>query len=83
MMPFLIIIAVVVFALLFVWILDREKAKSYQEGFAAGKATNESNEQTFMRGVLWIQAADDAIEQERRDVLRRELEERWKKSGAA
>jgi len=82
-MIFWIILAFLVSVVVFVWILDRAKSKAYQRGFEAGKASSESTDEAFMRGVLWIQSADDAIEQERRDVLRRELEERWRKSGAA
>jgi hypothetical protein len=70
--------------LLELWCLDSASKRSYQRGFKDGQASSPSAEQDFMRGVLWILHADDAIEQERKDVLRREYEaELWKRSGAA
>jgi len=63
--------------LVWFWILDREKAKAYKLGLEDGKALpREADQEAFMRGVLWVQAADDAIEQAQRDRWRLEYERR-------
>lgn len=73
MMPFLILIAACVAFLLYLWILDREKGKSYKAGYEAGKL--EGHKEGKHEEASWWFNAESEVDQERVKL--------WRKSGAA